>query len=51
MTECNQPEITDAAFVHLRGIHTLSMYECNQDTITGAASENLSGASYSYIIR
>ncbi len=35
--------VTDAAFVHLRGIHTLYMEECNQVTITDAAFVNLRG--------
>ena len=33
--------VTDAAFVNLRGIHTLIMIGCNQATITDAALVNL----------
>ena len=40
MNGCNQ--ITNAAFLHLRGIHTLNMSGCNQITITDAAFVNLS---------
>ena len=43
MNDCIQETITDAAFVQLRGIHTLSMYGCNQATITGAAIAHLVG--------
>jgi hypothetical protein len=43
MQGCNQPTITDAAFVNLRGIHTLDMYGCNQPTITVAALVHLVG--------
>ena len=35
--------VTDAAFVHLRGIHTLDMSYCNQETITDAAFVHLRG--------
>jgi hypothetical protein len=35
MWYCKQPAITDAAFVHLRGIHTLVIEGCSQATITG----------------
>ena len=35
MQRCNQ--ITDGAFVHLRGIHILDMTDCNQMGITDAA--------------
>ena len=35
--------VTDAAFVHLRGIDTLSMWGCNQATITDAAFVHLTG--------
>ena len=31
----------DAAFEHLRGIHTLDMWDCNQATITDSAFEHL----------
>ena len=34
-------DLTDAAFVHLKGIHTLDMHECNQ--ITDAAFAHLKG--------
>ena len=40
---CAQPAITDAAFAHLRGIHTLVMYGCEQATISGAACTHLQG--------
>ena len=35
--------VTDAAFVHLRGIHTLNMSRCNQATIMDAAFVHLRG--------
>ena len=35
--------VTDAAFVHLRGIHTLDMWGCNQATITDSAFIHLRG--------
>jgi hypothetical protein len=35
--------VTDAAFVHLRGIHTLNMFSCYQDAITDAAFRHLRG--------
>ena len=35
--------VTDAAFVHLRRIHTLWVYNCNQATITDAAFVHLRG--------
>ena len=38
-----QHAITDAAFVHLKGIHTLTMWGCNQPTITNAAFIHLKG--------
>ena len=41
LKKCNR--VTDAAFVHLRGIHTLYMYACNQATITDAAFVHLCG--------
>ena len=43
MSWCNRATITDAAFVHLRGIQTLDMEGCNQATITGAAMSYLVG--------
>ena len=43
MSHCDQKTITDAAFAHLAGIHTLDMSGCNQWSITGAAFERLSG--------
>jgi len=36
MAGCNQPTITGAAFVHLKGAHTLDMAGCDQPTITNA---------------
>ena len=39
----NQATTTDAAFVHLRGIHELNMEGCDQTTITGATFEHLRG--------
>jgi len=36
-------DLTDADFVHLRGIHTLNMRGCNQESITDAAFEHLRG--------
>ena len=35
--------VTYAAFIHLRGIHTLNMSGCNQETITDAAFIHLRG--------
>ena len=37
------PQFTNAAFVHLKGIHTLLMWHCNQPTITGTALAHLKG--------
>ena len=42
---CDQATITDAAFEHLKGIHSLVMMGCNQATITGAGLEHLKGIS------
>ena len=42
MNFCSQSTITDAAFVHLRGIHTLYMGACHQ-AIIGATFEHLQG--------
>lgn len=41
MAYCNQ--ITDAAFLNLRGIHSLNVQFCNQATITAAAFVHLRG--------
>ena len=41
MMQCHRDE--DAAFVHLRGIHTLNMSYCNQATITDIACVHLRG--------
>ena len=41
MSECHR--VTDAAFVHLRGIQSLDMPYCNQATITDAAFVHLRG--------
>ena len=41
MWDCKR--VTDAAFVHLCGIHTLEMWGCNQATITDAAFVHLRG--------
>ena len=43
MRFCKQPAITDAAFAHLRGIHTLDMSGCKQAGITDAAFAHLRG--------
>ena len=40
---CWQSIITDADFVHLRGIHTLDMTDCIQEGITDAAFAHLRG--------
>ncbi len=40
---CRQAGITDAAFAHLAGIHTLQMGRCNQVGITDAAFAHLHG--------
>ena len=37
-------DLTDAAFVHLAGIHTLDMSWCDQATITDAVLVHLEGA-------
>jgi hypothetical protein len=39
----NRNDLTDADFVHLRGIHRLNMSGCNQIGITDAAFANLVG--------
>jgi hypothetical protein len=36
-------QFTDAAFVHLKGIHTLLLPDCKQPTITDAALAHLKG--------
>ena len=41
--------VTDAAFVYLRGIHTLDMIGCNQATITDSAFIHLRGIHTLYI--
>ncbi len=41
MGQCGQ--FTDAAFVHLRGIHTLYMWYCRQPAISDAAFVHLRG--------
>ena len=41
MSLCRQ--LTDAAFEHLKGIHTLLMWGCDKVTITDAAFEHLKG--------
>jgi hypothetical protein len=46
MSCCNQDTITDAAFAHLAGIHTLEMRSCRQRTITDAAFARLAGIRY-----
>ena len=46
---CNQATITDAAFVHLRGIKELYMGDCNQVTITDAAFVHLRGIQTLYM--
>ncbi len=43
MSCCRQDTITDGAFAHLAGIHTLNMRYCNQATITDAAFAPLAG--------
>ena len=43
MDGCDQPTITDAAFLYLKGIHSLSMKGCSQHTITDAAFAHLQG--------
>ena len=37
------PQLTDAAYAHLQGIHTLLMWHCRQPTITDAALAHLKG--------
>ena len=44
MSFCDQYDITDAAFAHLRGIHTLKMAGCSQG-ITGQGFHHLEGVS------
>ena len=41
MSGCLQ--LTDAAFAHLKGIHTLLMWHCDQPAITDAALAHLRG--------
>ena len=41
MFGCSQPGITDAAFAHLSGLHTLDMSNCSQSSITDAAFVHL----------
>jgi len=43
MSGCDQESITDRAFSHLKGIHTLSMLCCTQTTITDKAFSYLNG--------
>ena len=43
MSGCTQSTITDGAFAHLAGIHTLDMSWCDQATITDAAFAHLAG--------
>ena len=45
MWYCYQATITDAAFEHLKGIHSLVMMHCTQATITGEGLEHLKGIS------
>ena len=44
MSWCNQATITDGAFAHLAGIHTLDMGLCTQATITVACRARLQQA-------
>ena len=46
---CSQATITDATFVHLRGIKSLNMFCCNQATITDAALVHLRGIQMLYM--
>ena len=39
----SRTRVTCAAFVHLRGIHTLNMHSCNQVGITDEAFAHLKG--------
>ena len=41
MSLCSQATITDGAFAHLAGIHTLDMRGCSQVTITAACRARL----------
>ncbi len=41
MSWCWQVGITDAAFVHLKGIHTLHMKNCTQGGITQSTRDRL----------
>jgi hypothetical protein len=43
MRGCNQETITDTAFTHLKGIHTLNMHSCDQDTLTDAIFSYIKG--------
>ena len=43
MSWCNQAGISDGAFVHLVGIHTLHMIGCTQAGISDAAFAHLQG--------
>src|SRR5690242_12615347 len=40
---CDQSAITDRAFTHLCGLHTLTLIACNQKTITDDAFTHLWG--------
>ena len=44
MSHCNQATITDGAFAHLAGFHTLDMRHCKQATITAACRARLRAA-------
>ena len=44
MKHCSQATITDGAFAHLAGIHTLDMRYCSQATITAACRARLQQA-------
>jgi hypothetical protein len=46
MSHCKQATITDAAFVHLRGIHMLTLHGCIQQAITPAVFTHLRGTYY-----
>ena len=50
MDGCTQATLTDGAFAHLRGVHTLDLCRCAQPTITGATLSQLRGVRALYMI-
>jgi hypothetical protein len=46
MTCCSQAGITDAAFAHLKGIHTLNMSRCGHAGISSALRDHATVREY-----